>query len=83
MPSPMTSSSPALVAMVAQLGTDGDGRGGAGAVIAMVKIANKDLLTLGMGQKDLKSCAVGRRAGLARQDEVLRPEHRHESIGCG
>jgi len=83
MPTPMTSNSPALVAMVAQHGADGGGSGGAGAMSAIEYIANNDLLTMGMGQKDLKSCAVGRRAGLARQDEVLRPEHRHESIGCG
>lgn len=49
MPTPMTSNSPALVAMVAQLGADGGGGGVAGALNAMVLIAWKDLLTLGMG----------------------------------
>lgn len=51
MPAPMTSRSPALATMVAQHGTDGGGRGGAGAVRAMVFIAVNDLLALGMGQK--------------------------------
>ncbi len=67
MPTPMTSNSPALVAMVAQLGTEGGGRGGAGAVIAIFVIANNDLLTMGMGQKDLKNLCGGQecRSGAA------------------
>ena len=67
MPTPMTSNSPALVAMVEQHGADGGGSGGAGAVIAMVVIANNDLLTLGMGQKDLKNLCGGQacRSGVA------------------
>lgn len=83
MPTPITNASPVLAYLVAQYGTDGDGRGVAGVLNAMVFIANNHLLTTGIGQNASKTCAVGRRSGGARQAEDFRSEHRHGSTGCG
>lgn len=74
MPTPMTSNSPALVAMVEQHGADGGGSGGAGAVMAMVFIANNDLLTMGMWQKDREEHCE-RRLGVVRAARRCRTLH--------